>query len=84
MVGKPFSCLFANPYDALHGDSLVSTVLYTRKTSVWEAQLRIAENTMWGCLTFRAIRTGDQRFLLVFKIVRDVLAPESETSDGTV
>lgn len=65
MVGKPFSRLFANPSDALHANSLVSTFFYTGKTSVWEAQLRIAENTMWGRLTFRAIRTRDQRFLLV-------------------
>ena len=65
MVGKPFSRLFANPPDALQSESLVSTVFSTRKTSVWEALLKIDKNSMWGRLTFRAIRIRDQRCLLV-------------------
>ncbi len=65
MVGKPFSRLFANPPDALQSESLVSTVLSTRKTSVWEALLKIDKNSIWGRLTFRAIKIRDQRCLLV-------------------
>jgi PAS domain-containing protein len=65
MVGKPFSRLFPNQPDALQSESLVSTVFSTRKTSVWEALLKIDKNSMWGRLTFRAIRMRDQRCLMV-------------------
>jgi PAS domain S-box-containing protein len=65
IVHQPFSRLFANPSDAQQSDSLVSTVFSTRKTTVWEALLRFGQSSMWGRLTFRAIRIKGQRLLLV-------------------
>ena len=85
-VGKPFSQLLAHPSDVLQSESLVSTVLSSRRTAVWEAVLKIDDNTMWARLTFRAIRIRDQKFLLILiedlslekkKILRDMKYKEA-------
>ena len=49
----------------LEGESLVTKVFSTRRTTTWEALLDIDNNKIWGRFTFRSIRIKDQRFLLV-------------------
>lgn len=80
VVHKPFPRLLANPSDALQCESLVNTVFSTRKTSVWEAPLRIDKSSIWGRLTFRAIRIRGQRFLLV--LVEDLSLEKKQSLLG--
>ncbi|MDQ7785374.1 MAG: PAS domain S-box protein [Desulfomonilaceae bacterium] len=70
MIGKPFCRLFASPSDAIHSETLVDRVFATRKTSVWEAQIGLGADGMWGRFTFRALRIKGQRFVLV--IIEDL------------
>jgi len=75
LEGKPFSCLFPNPWVADEAESVAEKVFSTRKRATSQALLQIDKSKMWGRLHFRSVRLGTARSLLI--LVED-LTPEKE------
>ncbi len=66
MLSTRFSRLFSSPSNGGSIQSIVERVFATRKPTVIRTSLRIrAEEAMWCRMTFRSIRIGLERFLLL-------------------
>jgi PAS domain S-box-containing protein len=64
-VGKSFSTLFPYPETAAEMQHAAEDVFSTRKPQLRQALLKIEENRTWGRINFRAVRTAQNRFILL-------------------
>jgi PAS domain S-box-containing protein len=65
IVGNPFRDLFHDATEAQQAQSLIDDVFSTRKPTSSQGLLAIDQGNMFGRMTFRSIRMGDERFLVV-------------------
>ncbi len=71
-----FSNLFPHPNTAKEVKSLMKEVFSTGKTRSIEGTLAIGQGRIWGRMTFRSIRMGKERFILV--LVEDLTAERKQ------
>lgn len=64
MLNQPFSQFFTNSSVAAMCDSIIESVLSTRRSKTWEAALAVDAHTIWGRVTLRSVRVQGRRFLL--------------------
>lgn len=65
ILNSPFSGLFPEPETAAKAQAIVEAVFSDRKTQTAEGWLEIAGNRIWGRMSFRSLRLGSERFVLV-------------------
>ena len=68
----PFSELFPGDSPAQRAQALLEQVLEQRKSRVAQATLEIGDRKIWARMTFRSIRVGNERFVLV--LIEDLTA----------
>lgn len=62
--GGHFAELLPDPAGANKARSMIDALFSTRKTQVGEAVLKMGNNTIWGRMNFRSVKTGSERMLL--------------------
>lgn len=65
ILNTPFPRLFPEPETARKVHAIIEAVFSDRKTQTAEGWLLIRENRIWGRMSFRSLRLGSERFVLV-------------------
>jgi PAS domain S-box-containing protein len=65
IVGESFSSLFPYPDTAVEMQRAAEEVFSSRKPQVRQALLKIEKNRIWGRINFRAVRTAQDRLILL-------------------
>lgn len=65
IVYSSIAGLFPDPVSAQEVQSVIREVFATRKPRISEAMIQIAESRKWARMTFRSVRVGKERLVLV-------------------
>lgn len=63
--GAPFSSFFPNSTEAAEAQSFAQRVYSTRKAETYQSVLEFDRRRIWGRISFRAVRMGSNRSLLI-------------------
>ncbi len=65
ILDTPYGDLFTDPDAVKRGEAVLEEVFTTRKAVAYEAKLQIGDNRIWGRMTFRSVRLGHKRLVLL-------------------
>jgi PAS domain S-box-containing protein len=81
IIGIPFANLFPDPSEAARAEEVVKQVFLTREQCFFKASLGISPNKTWGRMTFRSIRLGTERLVLI--LVEDLTVEQKYNHELT-
>lgn len=76
IVGSSFATLFCSPEEAKQAQQVLDCVLAARRAQVSEAILTFEDTQVWGRLSFRPVRFGSERSVLV--LIEDLTTEKRE------
>ncbi len=76
LLGKNFGVLFSRPNAIREAEEILHVIFSTRRPGEIQSSVEIGGNRIWARMTFRSLRIGDSRFVLV--VFENLSAEKSE------